>query len=244
MNKHLLCLLTGFVLLATSCCKPDEPDLPYNPLNGLTTAVFNPNKSYGSVADIDGNVYKTIQIGDQVWMAENLRTTRYRNGDSVPNVLDNNEWANLIAGAYCNYGNTQNLDTIATYGRLYNWHAAADERNLAPQGWRVPTIADWDKLIEYLGGDTIAGGNLKEAGDLHWESPNRADNSSGFTALPGGWRHKLEVSEEIEYFGSYWALPSYNDDTAPLLYLFSWDTIFYRRINFKVNGYSIRCIKE
>ncbi|HAH57148.1 MAG TPA: hypothetical protein DCL86_03280, partial [Bacteroidales bacterium] len=197
------------------------------------------------VTDIDGNVYKTIKIGDQVWMAENLRVTRYRNGDSIFNVLDNEIWSTAAEGAYCNYNNTLNMDTIATYGRLYNWYAAADQRNIAPKGWRVPDIDDWSLLIEYLGGDSIVGVKLKESGDLHWESPNFADNSSGFTAIPSGFRYRNNKNfQGAGLFNSYWAMPIYDLGTAPFLSLFSWNSIFHRGINYNVNGYSIRCIRD
>ena len=136
------------------------------------------------------------------------------------------------------------MDTIATYSRLYNWYAVADYRNLAPEGWRVADIIDWDILIEYLGGDTIASNKLKEAGNLHWEDPFESDNSSGFTALPGGWRYKDINIEEIGFFASFWAMPEYNETTAGFLYFFYFDSNVYRDLNFKVNGYSVRCIKE
>lgn len=242
--KRILLPTLVFALFFTLSCENDEPELDDNTLNGRTTAVFNSNKKYGKVIDVDGNLYKTIVIGTQTWMAENLRTTSYRNGEIIYKAVENTEWSNLTNAAYCNYNNTNNLDTIATYGRLYNWFAAADERGIAPKGWRIPTIADWDILIEYLGGDTIAGNKMKEAGNLHWDSPNGSDNSSGFTALPGGRRYKSNNSNDIGYYSIFWAIPSYNESAAPFLYLFSWNSIFYRGLNYKVNGYSIRCIKE
>lgn len=231
-------------ILLFSSCTPDDPPVPDNPLNRLTTAQFNPDKNYGTVTDIDGNVYKTIKIGDQVWMAENLRVTRYRNGDSIFNVLDNEIWSTAAEGAYCNYNNTLNMDTIATYGRLYNWYAAADQRSIAPKGWRVPDIDDWNLLIEYLGGDSIVGGKLKEAGDLHWESPFESDNSSGFTALPGGRRYREKPTNDIGYYSTFWTLSEYNESSAGFLYLFYFSSDVNRGINYKNNGYSIRCIKE
>ncbi len=241
VSKYFIVILLIALIYA---CESDESLQPNNPLNGKTTALFNPSKSYGTVADIDGNIYKTIKIGNQIWMAENLRTTRYRNGDSVPNIIDNDAWANLLSGAYCNYNNTLSLDTIATYGRLYNYYAGADERGIAPKGWRVPYTSDWDILIEFLGGDSIAGGKLKEASDQHWVSPNRADNSCGFTAIPSGFRYKNEYFQDEELYNSYWALPGFNELSSPFLYLFGWNTNFYRGVNYKVNGYSIRCIKN
>ena len=235
-------LLIAILINGTGCKK--KPQIPDNPLNGRTTAVFNPNKTYGTVTDIDGNIYKTIKIGDQVWMAENLRTTHYRNGDAIPNVTEDTIWGSLKTGAYCNYNNTEDLDTIATYGRLYNWYAVNDSRGLAPKGWHVPTITDWDRLIDYLGGDTIAGNKLKEAGDFHWVSPNESNNSSGFTALPAGGRYLFKSTNDMGFYTEYWAMPQYNTNSAPFLYLFSWNSFVYRGVNHKVNGYSVRCIKD
>jgi uncharacterized protein (TIGR02145 family) len=241
-RKYPVWSILYLILLNTQCEK--DHSIPYNPLNGKSTAVFNPDKHYGTVSDIDGNVYKTIKIGNQVWMAENLRTTHYLNGDSLPNVTDNIEWRNLITGAFCNYGNTNSLDTIATYGRLYNWYAVADSRNLAPKGWHIPTVIDWSILIDYLGGDTVASDRMKETGSFHWESPNESDNSSGFTALPGGSRYLDKNCEEIGFYGVFWTMSEYSETSAGFLYLFSWDSIVYGGINYKANGYSVRCIKD
>jgi uncharacterized protein (TIGR02145 family) len=147
---------------------------------------------YGTVTDIDGNNYITIKIGTQTWMMENLKTTRYSDGTPIPNVTDDAAWGALTTGAYCNYDN--NESNVATYGRLYNFYAAADVRNLAPAGWRVPTQADWTILETYLGGTVtngytpVIGRKLKETGTAHWLAPNPADNVSGFTVLPAGER--------------------------------------------------------
>ncbi|MBN2349087.1 MAG: fibrobacter succinogenes major paralogous domain-containing protein [Bacteroidales bacterium] len=228
-----------------SGCERDDPKKPDNPLNGRTTAVFNPDKNYGTMADIDGNLYKTIEIGSQTWMAENLRVTHYRNGDTLPNVTGNTEWNGLTTGAYCNYNNTTDLDTIATYGRLYNWYAAADSRGLAPEGWRVPTIADWTILIEYLGGDTIASNKMKEVGDTHWEDPFESDNGSGFTALPGGSRYLSEgFDDDIGFYAVWWTSSDYNSSSAGFLYLYYFSSNVNKGVNYKQNGYSIRLIKE
>jgi uncharacterized protein (TIGR02145 family) len=152
------------------------------------SAIFNQAKTYGSVTDINGNSYKTISIGTQTWMAENLRTNKYRDGSAIPIVTNNTEWAALSSGAYCIYVNNE-TEIPATYGRLYNWYAVADIRNIASRGWHVPTDAEWLTLITFLGGESVAGGKLKETGITHWGSPNtNATNESGFTALPGGYR--------------------------------------------------------
>lgn len=177
MYKYLLVaiLLIAFCLLSLFSCEKNPTE----------------NKSKietGTVTDIDGNTYRTIKIGNQWWMAENLKVTHYRNGDVIPNVTNNSEWTSLINGAYCNYANDSSI--AATYGRLYNWIAVIDNRNIAPEGWHVPQYEEWQTLVDYLGGSDVAGGKMKEAGTTHWVSPNEnATNSSGFSALPGGYRN-------------------------------------------------------
>lgn len=153
----------------------------------------------GSVTDIDGNVYQTIVIGTQVWMASNLKVTHYANGDSIPIVIaDSAAWTGLTTGASCNYSNDSG--NTATYGRIYNWYAAADPRNLAPAGWHVPTDDEWKQLEVHLGmpvdlvdgtgnrGGSPVGAKLKESGTAHWTCPNTlSTNETGFTALPHGY---------------------------------------------------------
>ncbi|MBL7923849.1 MAG: T9SS type A sorting domain-containing protein [Bacteroidia bacterium] len=146
-----------------------------------------PFASQAQVVDIDGNVYDTVHIGNQIWTRPNLKVTRYRNGDSIPQVTDSIQWCNLTSGAYCNYNNDTSY--VMAYGRLYNWYAVHDLRNLAPQGWHVPTYEDWDTLQVFLGYDLVAGGKLKEMGTAHWMSPNTgASDEYDFTARPGGQR--------------------------------------------------------
>jgi uncharacterized protein (TIGR02145 family) len=140
-----------------------------------------------TLTDIDGNVYSTVTIGTQTWMAENLKTTKYNDDTAVPNVTDETEWANLTTGAYCWYDNNASAYK-ATYGALYNWYAI-NTGKLCPTGWHVPSDAEWLTLENYLGGEDVAGGKLKEAGTTHWLSPNTgATNETGFTGLPGGFR--------------------------------------------------------
>jgi uncharacterized protein (TIGR02145 family) len=149
--------------------------------------VHNTNKTYGSVTDVDGNTYKTIQIGTQTWMAENLKTTKYKNGVSIPNITDNAEWANTTNGASCSYDN--NAANDCPYGKLYNWYATTNTNGLCPTGWHVPTDAEWSTLTTFLGGESVAGGKMKSTGTDYWLTPNQdATNSSGFSGLPGGGR--------------------------------------------------------
>lgn len=158
-----------FVLIAIGCKKEGEKVLP-------TT-----------VTDIEGNTYHTIKIGSQLWMVENLRTTRFNDGTDIPIVTDSTAWTSLTSPGSTTYNNTANPDTIKTYGRLYNGYAV-NTGKLCPNGWRVPTESDWSTLIDHVGGKDVAGIKLKEAGTAHWSDTNIADNTSGFTALPGGNR--------------------------------------------------------
>jgi uncharacterized protein (TIGR02145 family) len=158
-----------------------------------------------TVKDIDGNVYKTITIGTQVWMAENLRTTKLDDGKIVPLVTDDKIWAGLNTPAYCWYTNNA-PENKNKYGALYNWYTVSTNK-LCPRGWHVPTDAEWKTLITNLGGESVAGGKLKEKGTSHWQSPNAgATNETGFTALPSGERKQSGVFEDsgsnIEIFRS------------------------------------------
>lgn len=166
-------VLSLLVMLITGCSKSeDQNDPPQN----------------GTVMDIDGNVYHTVSIGTQVWMVENLRTTKYRDGTSIPNVIGNSSWSALTTGAYCWYDNDVTTNK-ATYGALYNGYAVYDNRNIAPQGWHVATDVEWATLETFLGGPFLAGGKLKESGTTHWLTPNQnANNESGFSGLPAGNR--------------------------------------------------------
>jgi uncharacterized protein (TIGR02145 family) len=157
-----------------------------------------------TISDVDGNVYGTIKIGNQFWMSENLRTTKYNNSVSIPFVEDNNKWKSAIEGAYCWYNN--NYSNKSDYGGLYNWYTI-NTGKLCPTGWHVPTKSEWDILMNFLGGYTEAGGKLKEKGLTHWLSPNYgASNISGFTARPGGWRnYDYGIFLDIGKFGYWWA---------------------------------------
>lgn len=238
-------IATGFVLIFTNSCKKDDDNSPSNSTNGKTTAVFNSQLMYGTMTDQDGNTYKTIKIGTQTWMAENLRSTTYRNGDPIPEVTDIFEWGNLSTGAYCNYNNTRNNDTIATFGRLYHWFTLSDSRNIAPAGWHVPTDAEWTTLITYLGGESVAGGRLKETGTTHWNSPNtEATNESGFTALPGGFRSGNGSFFGVGDYGSWWSSDEHSTDYAWGLDVYYDDSSVYRYSISKDPGFSVRCLQN
>jgi len=195
-----------------------------------------------SVTDIDGNEYVTVLIGSQVWMAENLKVTHYRNGLAIPNVTDDLTWEGLTTGAYCEYNNDGN--TVALCGRLYNWHAVNDSQGLAPEGWHVATDAEWAMLLDYLGGWEIAGGKMKEAGTVHWDDPNlAATNESGFTALPAG--HRVNGSyQAADSAAWFWTSTQDSYITAGYYHLTNVNEGVYRGVYPNPEGFSVRCIKD
>lgn len=196
------------------------------------------------ITDIDGNVYHSVIIGNQEWMVENLKTTKYRNGDPIPIIIDTTQWTNLTSGAYCNYNN--DTSNVTAYGRLYNWYAVNDSRNIAPAGWHVPSDADWTTLITFLGDSAVAGGKLKEADTTHWRSPNvGATNDSGFTALPGGYRAAPTGRfYHIRNLGFWWSATESNLADAWDIYLDYNEVYVHRNYNTKTYGFSVRCVKD
>jgi uncharacterized protein (TIGR02145 family) len=196
------------------------------------------------VTDIDGNVYNTVTIGAQVWMVENLRTTKYNDSTAIPKVTDATAWGALTTPGVCTYNNTSNTDTINTYGRLYNWYTVATGK-LAPTGWHVPTDAEWTTLTTYLGGESIAGGKLKELGTTHWQSPNTgADNTTGFTALPGGDRSNDGTFGAIGRYGAWWSSSEDNTDFAWERNMLNNYSNVYRSYYYKSLGFPVRCVRD
>ena len=201
------------------------------------------NQRTGEVTDIDGNTYRTVKIGNQWWMAENLKVTRYCNGDSIPHVTDNKAWQNSRStGAYCNYDNDEN--NVATYGRLFNWFAVNDSRNIAPAGWHVPTKAEYDTLIDYIGGVDIAGGKMKESGLAHWKNPNTfANNESGFSGLPGGYRGD-DGFYGMGFYATFWSSSKRSFGDAWCRWLDYNSAAAHRYGNSKLSGFSVRCVQD
>lgn len=222
-------VLFSFVLtLVIACSKANDP------VSGAT------------VTDVDGNVYKTVVIGTQTWMAENLRTTRYRDSTLITNLPDTTKWAALTTGARCKYFSKSVPTDTLKYGYLYNWYAASNVHNIAPKGWHVPSDAEWTKLTNYLGGAIAAGGKLKDSSLLYWLSPNTgATNETGFTALPGGCLSAGTFSLKGT-MGFCWSSTSASTTTAMIRYLnYSAGSLATGGIGFlKANGYSIRCVKD
>lgn len=207
-----------------------------------------PDLTYGSVSDIDGNDYKTIQIGTQEWMAENLKTTKYNDGNSIPNVPDIIDWSNLTTGAYCWYNNDDDAYKAA-YGALYNWFAVNTDK-LCPTNWHIPSDEEWTVLLTFLGGESIAGGKLMETGTSHWLQPDsKATNITGFTGLPGGFRytddgfgHADYPFDALGFWGFWWSASEYSNMDAWIFYISSYDSRVTTII--KNGGMSVRCVKD
>lgn len=206
---------------------------------------YSPQVSFETLlTDYEGNTYHKITIGTQVWMVENLRTQFYRNGDPVPNIASGSVWANGIEGACCSYNNEDTNKEI--YGILYNAYAVLDSRNLAPVGWHIATNDDYLTLETFLGGNTVAGGKIKEAGITHWISPNTgADNSSGFTALPGGYREGTTGSfSSISDHAYFWTTTAQASDALYGRILATDNAQSTTTWAYKQVGMSVRCVKN
>lgn len=215
--------------------------------------VFNTGLTYGSLSDNDGNTYKTIDIGDQTWMAENLKTTKYNDGTDIPMVSDTSTWVNLSTPAYSWYlndgGKYKNV-----YGALYNWHVV-NTGMLCPAGWHVPDDAEWETLVAFTGGESVAGKQLKETSLTHWViTEDSINNNSGFTALPGGTRWGV-LPEPVRYFsdmgytGYFWSATEITNPDPVYLNVyartFEGSSQECQRSSFsKSQGVSVRCIKD
>jgi uncharacterized protein (TIGR02145 family) len=211
----------------------------FTTLHVVTDIVFNSGVTYGSVTDIDGNVYRTVQVGTRTWMAENLKTTRYNDGTPLPHVTDGLAWNALTSAAYSWYLNSE-VTYKAVYGAIYNWYAVSETnpKNVCPTGWHVPSILEFESLS--------GGGDLKETGTTHWESPNTgATNNTGFTGLPGGYRLSGSFLD-LGKTGMFWSSTAdpLNPSMAKARRL-GYDTSHFGVSGgTKSNGWSVRCIKD
>lgn len=207
--------------------------------------IFNPGITYGTVSDNDGNDYKTIVIGDQTWMAENLRTTRYQNGETV--MTTNPVTLNISGESAPKYQWTYDGNENETYirGRLYTWYAATDNRNICPTSWHVPKDAEWTTLVTYLGGFPVAGSKMKEAGTTRWYLQDGVnDNQSGFTATPAGYRMSDGTFLGFSDGGYWWSSTEDGPAYALYRYLVGGSIIAFKGSNYASEGYSVRCTKN
>ncbi len=192
--------------------------------------------------DFDNNSYTIVQIGDQWWMAENLKAKKYITGDDIPEVTGQANWMGLSTGAYCYFNNDP--DNASVYGCLYNWYAATDLRSPCPANWHVPSDAEWIELTSFLGGDAIAGGKMKETGIVHWFTPNTgATNASGMTLIAGGLRSYGNF-DAMGYGASLWSTTPFDDIFAWNRDIFYYNSVSNRSGTDKKSGLSIRCVKD
>jgi uncharacterized protein (TIGR02145 family) len=223
ISTFLLLVIT-FLFVVTSCKKENDET---------------------TVTDIDGNIYNIITIGTQVWVAENLKTTKYNDGTQIPNVTSKSQWDNLTTDAFCWYNNDASANK-ATYGALYNWFTV-NTGKLCPTGWHVPTNTEWATLTDFLGDESSAGGKLKEAGTAHWVNPNTdATDQYGFTALPGGDRYPASGFEfyGIGEYGAWWSSTEYSASHAHYRETYNNGGSLYAEYTNKKFGFSVRCIKD
>ncbi|MDD4970150.1 MAG: fibrobacter succinogenes major paralogous domain-containing protein [Paludibacter sp.] len=256
MNKtKILSFLFLLVLtLIVSSCNSSEP------IQLITddAIAFNPKLTYGKMTDIDGNQYHTITIGNQTWMASNLRVTKYQNGDDIQEVTNNNDWSTLTTGAQCTCLNLTDPVSISKYGRMYNYYAVSDSRNIAPLGWHVASETEWLSLTSYL--TSHLGTSLSVAKALasttDWALSEDSDttaignntfinNSSGFTALPCGKR--TIVFFDFHIYGGWWTSTAGNDLGARCWNLYIGETsveVNGGNYSYRHDGLSVRCIKD
>ncbi|MEO8587750.1 MAG: fibrobacter succinogenes major paralogous domain-containing protein [Flavobacteriales bacterium] len=238
------------LLSLPGCQKDDQPPTQQTIVLHIDTVLVPPN----AVADVSGNIYSTIHIGSQRWMAGNLRTSHYSNGDPIPYVPDGTEWTSLTTGAWSNYDCDAAYDVL--YGKLYNWYTVSDSRNVCPAGWHVPTDADWMEMEQVLGVTVSdldntgsrgvaanAGGQMKADG--LWNSPNTgATDSSGYSAFPSGQRSLGGIFNNIGTKGHWWSISEYDTDMGWLRELSYNNAGIYRLYNYKTLGLSIRCVED
>jgi uncharacterized protein (TIGR02145 family) len=209
----------------------------------FSTGCRKDENSSDPLADIDGNSYKTVKIGSQVWMVENLKTTRFNDGTDIPLTNDATAWSNLTTPGYCWYNNDP-VTFKDPYGAIYNGFTVAAGK-LCPTGWHVPEKEEWLVLREFLGDTLQGGGKLKEAGTAHWLSPNKgADNSTGFTALGAGLRYFEGTFASVLSYTCFWSATATPDDDQWYTGLYFGDAAFITDHRNKKHGFSVRCLKD
>lgn len=196
----------------------------------------------GSIVDIEGNVYEVVSIGNQCWMKENLKVTKFKNGDQITQITSNSNWVNTQQPAYCYYNN--DVQNESKYGKLYNGYTVNDVRGIAPDGWRVATQNDWEELFNFLGGYLTAGKAMKVSGNGNFGTNNTGTNSSGFTALPGGHRVGYTGASNGGTFASGGSWASFWGSDAYSFYITDYQDYAYGGSSNMNNGFSIRLIQE
>jgi uncharacterized protein (TIGR02145 family) len=238
--KKLFPICVLFLLFG---CKKETVTTPYVPF------VYT-----DSISDSEGNYYHTITIGGQVWMAENLRSTRYQNGDTIVYKPYSADWSSYTFDAYCYYDNNSRAESI--YGKLYNYRVVSDPRNICPVGWHIPSQYEWQALLNYYKMGATPGDKLREHGSEHWFPPNaNATDEFGFAALPGGWCNEQGQFENVRHEARFWSSSNYILSNPNYLEAWSFKMVSdldptlqqpnttIEHIGY-LNGCAIRCIKD
>jgi uncharacterized protein (TIGR02145 family) len=239
MKQTLKTCLAALVLLLAISCKKESSTIQSSSIAGNS-----------SISDDITDINAPVKIGTQVWATKNLNVSRYRNGDRIPQVKSRAKWAALTTGAWCWYNNDSTIGAI--YGKLYNWYAVHDPRGLAPTGWHIPSDSEWLTLEVFLGGYVVAGGKMKSTGTIKagtglWRTPNTdANNSSGFTGLPGGLRRPdLGTFDYIGNYGYWWSsteiFKTISAQNRRLFYLSG--SVTSDEISERF-GFSVRCLRD
>jgi len=237
-NIYPIIILIGFSFIVISCEKDSDKIESQK-----SDIIFNPSLIYGSITDIDGNTYKTIKIGSQTWMAENLRTTKLSDGTSIPQIKDSVDWTNTDSPAYCWYRNNPSKYK-ATYGALYNFYTI-ETGKLCPEGWHVPSDEEWTELTDTLGGTHAAYYKLKETTSLHWtDNSLEVTNESGFAALPGGSRSNYGAFDYICESAYWWSSTEALSSMSTGRSINYDEDIVFNSMARKEIGFSVRCIFE
>ncbi len=244
-----LVMLGAIIVLLIACQKKDEDNrqepIPEPEEEIILADHLNHSLTYETVTDIDGNQYATISIGNQVWMADNLRTTRFCNGDTISNIPSESEWLQATPNnpGWVWYENNEAYDI--PYGKLYNWFAVGDERNVCPCGWHVPSMDEWGELYMGLGGPFDVGPKLRSSNADYWGANfnENTTNSSGFSALPGGWRVSVGFFWQMNQNGNWWTSTEFYPQSPWRYTVTSNDNILGSDYP-SASGLSVRCVKD
>lgn len=246
-KESVFLILSPVLVFVINCVAQGQPQLitsldvdPLTVNNNKTNERPEQEEEF-FIDPVNGNRYRIVRIGDQVWMAENLKAVKFNDGSDIRFVSGNKEWANLSTPAYCWYKNDKALGEV--YEALYNWYAVSTGK-LCPKGWHVPTEADYFELVNNIGGEEEGGGKLKEAGTEHWNEPNEgATNETRFTALPGGFRFRVNGSFwNLGVSGSWWL---FNEEELMCMSLNKNSSEVVRAlVQGEKEGASVRCVKD
>jgi uncharacterized protein (TIGR02145 family) len=224
------------------------PPFQVTPISASSSFLVGDSVCPALLSDVDGNLYNTVQIGDQCWMQDNLMVERFRNGDAITTGLNNSEWQSTTIPAFALYNN-EPVNKIKL-GILYNWFAATDARGLCPTGWHLPSDAEWTELTDFLGGEALAGGKMKTTGNRMdgtgvWFAPNvDATNSSGFSGLPGGFRDLNGIYGIGGFYAFWWSSTEENSLQSLYRQVGYVETQVTRSFDLKQYGFSVRCLKD